>query len=54
MYNYKCKQKNSKQEEGEIEMKNMKVYAVVGHFKGCENMKAVAMKCNNKKILLQI
>lgn len=29
-------------------MKKMKVYSAVGHFKGCENMKAVAMKCNNK------
>ena len=29
-------------------MKKMKVYAAVGHFKGCENMKAVAMKCNSK------
>lgn len=29
-------------------MKNMKVYAAVGHFKGCKNMKAVAMICSNK------
>ena len=26
----------------------MKVYAAVGHFKGCENMKAVAMQCTSK------
>lgn len=29
-------------------MKKMKVYAAVGHYKGCENMKAVAMKCSSK------